>query len=105
MRREKRPAILNNIQNMNTQKTQDGAALAPVGGSAPSVREYEDAASDMREVIDNLALLLRRTSRKLLPTDPLRTQCVEYLKRIGQTGQPLRGYMGDTGNTPLGPHD
>lgn len=44
----------------------------------------------MSEVIDNLALLLRRTSRKLHPTDPLRTQCVVYLKSIGQAGQPLR---------------
>jgi len=35
MRREKRRASLNNIQNMNTQNQQNGAALAPVGGSAP----------------------------------------------------------------------
>lgn len=35
MRREKRRASLNNNQNMNTQNQQDGAALAPVVGSAP----------------------------------------------------------------------
>jgi hypothetical protein len=40
---------------------------------------------------DNLVLLLRRTSRRLPPFDPLRVQAVDYLKRIGQAGNELRG--------------
>lgn len=77
-------------------------SLAGVPSSAgPTSQEYEDAAGDMREVIDNLALLLRRASRKLDPSDPLRTQCVSYLKEIGQAGQPLRPWYAPS--SPLNP--
>ena len=60
-----------------------------------------DAASDMHETIDNLALLLRRAARKIDPRDPLRTQCVAYLKRIGQAGNPLRGVTAAEDAEPL----
>ena len=53
--------------------------------------ELHEAVSDMHEVNDNLALLLRRAARKIDPRDPLRTECVAYLKSIGQAGNPLRG--------------
>ena len=53
--------------------------------------ELHEVVSDMHEVNDNLVLLLRRAARKIDPRDPLRTECVAYLKSIGQAGNPLRG--------------
>jgi hypothetical protein len=51
----------------------------------------EEGANELNEVNDSLVLLLRRTSRRLPPFDPLRVQAVDYLKRIGQAGNELRG--------------
>lgn len=50
----------------------------------------EEGANELNEVNDNLVLLLRRTSRRLPPFDPLRVQAVDFLKRIGQAGNELR---------------
>lgn len=61
----------------------------------------QEAASDVHEVNDNLALLLRRAARKIDPRDPLRTECVAYLKRIGQAGNPLRGVTAAQDAEPL----
>lgn len=55
------------------------------------LRGIEAGVNYMHEAHDDLALMLRRAARKIDPRDPLRTECVAYLKRIGQAGNPLRG--------------
>lgn len=69
--------------------------------AAMALREIEEGASDMHEAFDNLALLLRRAARKIDPRDPLRTECVAYLKHIGQAGNPLRGVTAAEDAEPL----
>ena len=54
------------------------------------LRAIEEGAADRNEVIDNLALLLRRTSNRLPPFDPLRVQVIDYLKRHSLAGVILR---------------
>jgi len=86
------------------------AAAAPFGDAewnrtlqdaTMALREIEEGANDMHEAHDNLALLLRRAARKIDPRDPLRTECVAYLKRIGQAGNPLRGVTAAQDAEPL----
>lgn len=85
---------------LKTAHEREDALKAKVEAEFPTAEEYEGAAGDMREVIDNLALLLRRTSRRLDPRDRLRTECVDYLKKIGQAGQPLRPWCKTASKSP-----
>jgi len=60
-------------------------------GNVPASYISDGLNRDWEKQRDNLAILLRRSLRKLDPSDPLRTCCIAYLKQIGRAGSPLRG--------------